>query len=163
MRSFRPTISDFSTSSERCSTRGHCRCSPGPRISKERGSLAKLALGYGRYLDLGRQIAEAEEVCRHENDPEMRSYAETELAALRGKEETEGEALRDLLYDRKAGATHAAVILEIRAGTGGDEAALLRAISTRCIAGSPNEWAGSSRYSTWKPPSSAGSAKFLSA
>ena len=45
-------------------------------LSKERGSLAKLALGYGRYLDLGRQISEAEEVCEHEADPEMRSYAE---------------------------------------------------------------------------------------
>ena len=93
-------------------------------LSKERGSLAKLALGYGRYLDLGRQISEAAEVCKHETDPEMRSYAEAELASLRGKEESEGEALRDLLYDRKAGAMHAAVILEIRAGTGGDEAAL---------------------------------------
>jgi peptide chain release factor 1 len=93
-------------------------------LSKERGSLAKLALGYGRYLDLSRQISEAEEVCKHETDPEMRSYAEAELASLRGKEESEGEALRDLLYDRKAGAMHAAVILEIRAGTGGDEAAL---------------------------------------
>ena len=38
-------------------------------LSKERGSLAKLALGYGRYLELGRQIAEAEEVCTHETDP----------------------------------------------------------------------------------------------
>ena len=93
-------------------------------LSKERGSLAKLALSYGRYLDLGRQISEADEVCKHETDPEMRSYAEAELAALRGEEESEGEALRDLLYDRKAGAMHGAVILEIRAGTGGEEAAL---------------------------------------
>ena len=54
----------------------------------------------------------------------MRSYAEGELQALRAKEEAEGESLRDLLYDRKAGAMHAAVILEIRAGTGGDEACL---------------------------------------
>ncbi len=93
-------------------------------LSKERGTLAKLALGYGRYLELGRQISEAEEVCKHETDSEMRSYAEAELATLRQKEEAEGESLRDLLYDRKAGAMHAAVILEIRAGTGGDEACL---------------------------------------
>ena len=38
--------------------RGRCAA-----LSKERGSLAKLALSYGRYLDLGRQISEAEEVC----------------------------------------------------------------------------------------------------
>jgi peptide chain release factor 1 len=93
-------------------------------LSKERGSLAKIALSYGRYLDLGRQISEAADVCSHESDAEMRAYAEAELSALKGKQETEGESLRDLLYDRKAGAVHAAVILEIRAGTGGDEAAL---------------------------------------
>ena len=79
-----------------------------------------------RYLELSRQIAEAEEVCAHENDAEMCTYAQAELTTLKGKQEHEGEALRDSLYDRKAGATHAAVILEIRAGTGGDEAALLR-------------------------------------
>ena len=28
-------------------------------LSKERGALAKVALSYGRYLDLGRQISEA--------------------------------------------------------------------------------------------------------
>ena len=31
-------------------------------LSKERGTLAKVAISYGRYLELGRQIAEAEEV-----------------------------------------------------------------------------------------------------
>jgi peptide chain release factor 1 len=93
-------------------------------LSKERGSMAKIAFAYGRYLDLGRQISEAEEVSSHETDAEMRAYAEAELTALKGKQEIEGEALRDLLYDRKAGAMHAAVILELRAGTGGDEAAL---------------------------------------
>ena len=47
-----------------------------------------------------------------------------ELETLRCDSKAEGEALRDLLYDRKAGAGHAALIVEIRAGTGGDEAAL---------------------------------------
>ena len=94
----------------------------------------------------------------------MRSYAESELAGLRGKEVSEGVGLRDLLYDRKAGAMHAAVILEIRAGTGGDEAArFARDLYARCTAGSPSEWAGSSRCSTWKRPSSGGSARFPSA
>ncbi len=54
----------------------------------------------------------------------MRSYAVGELEGLRKRHATEGEALRDLLYDRQAGADHAALIMEIRAGTGGDEAAL---------------------------------------
>jgi peptide chain release factor 1 len=93
-------------------------------LAKERGALAKLAVPYGRYLELGRQIAEAEVLYESENDPEMRSYAEGELAILRQRQAEEGEALRDQLYDRQTGADHAALIVEIRAGTGGDEAAL---------------------------------------
>jgi len=93
-------------------------------LAKERGSLAKVALPYGRYLDLSHQIAEAEALCDAEVDAEMRSYAETELEALRDRQREIGEALRDLIYDRQAGADHAAMIFEVRAGTGGDEAAL---------------------------------------
>jgi peptide chain release factor 1 len=93
-------------------------------LAKERGALAKLAVPYGRYLELGRQIAEAEVLYESENDPEMRSYAEGELATLRQRQAEEGEALRDHLYDRQTGADHTALIVEIRAGTGGDEAAL---------------------------------------
>jgi peptide chain release factor 1 len=93
-------------------------------LAKERGTLAKIALPYGRYLELGRQIAEAEQLFEGETDGEMRSYAEAELDALRARQAKEGEELRDMLYDRKAGAGHAALIVEIRAGTGGDEAAL---------------------------------------
>jgi peptide chain release factor 1 len=93
-------------------------------LAKERGALAKLAVPYGRYLALGRQIAEAEALCETEADAEMRSYLMGEIEALRGRQAQEGEALRDLLYDRQAGADHMALIVEIRAGTGGDEAAL---------------------------------------
>jgi peptide chain release factor 1 len=93
-------------------------------LAKERGALAKIAIPYGRYLDLGRQVADAEHLLVAETDPEMRSYAETELGALRARQHDEGEALRDLLYDQKAGANFAALIFEIRMGTGGDEAAL---------------------------------------
>jgi peptide chain release factor 1 len=91
-------------------------------LAKERGTLAKVALPYGRYLELGRAIAEAEALA--ETDPEMRSYAEAELDGLRARQAEVGDALRDLIYDREAGADHAAMIFEIRAGTGGDEAAL---------------------------------------
>jgi peptide chain release factor 1 len=93
-------------------------------LSKERGSLAKVAIPYRRYLDVSRQVAEAEQLMASEADAEMRTYAEAELATLRERHEQEGEVLRELLYDRKAGTTHAAIIVEIRAGTGGDEAAL---------------------------------------
>ncbi len=93
-------------------------------LAKERGSLAKVALPYGRYLDLGRQIEEAETLVEAETDPEMRTYAEAERDALKDQQRAVGDTLRDLIYDRQAGADHMAMIFEIRAGTGGDEAAL---------------------------------------
>ena len=64
------------------------------------GALAKVAIPYGRYLDLGRQIAEAEALREAEADPEMRAYAEAELDALRERQQEVGEALRDLIYDQ---------------------------------------------------------------
>ena len=93
-------------------------------LAKERSSLAKLAIPYGRYLELGQQIGEAESLCEAETDFEMRTYAEAELEALRIRQTEIGETLRDLLYDQKAGNDRAGLIIEIRAGTGGDEAAL---------------------------------------
>jgi peptide chain release factor 1 len=93
-------------------------------LAKERGTLAKIAIPYGRYLEVSRQLDEAEQLLASETDAEMRSYAEAELATLRARHEEEGEVLRDMLYDRTAGTGHAALIVEIRAGTGGGEAAL---------------------------------------
>jgi peptide chain release factor 1 len=93
-------------------------------LAKERGTLAKLALPYGRYLDLGREIAEAEALASAEPDHEMKQYYLAELEGLRARETEVGEMLRNALYDRVSGSDHASLILEIRAGTGGDEAAL---------------------------------------
>jgi len=101
-----------------------CNASQVNTLARERGSLAKIAIPYGRYMELSRLISEAEHLLASETDSEMRSYTEAELEGLRARHEQEGEALRDLLYDRKAGAVHAALIVEIRAGTGGGEAAL---------------------------------------
>lgn len=93
-------------------------------MAKERGILAKVAQPYSRYLELGRQMAEARAMLDAESDSEMRQYAEAELEVLRGREAEAGETLRDLIYDRQAGADRAGLIIEVRAGTGGDEAAL---------------------------------------
>ncbi len=93
-------------------------------LAKERGSLAKLAVPYGQYLDLGREIAQAEAMVAVEADFDMRAYAEAEREALRARHKEVGERLRDLLYDKAAGADRAGLIVEIRAGIGGDEAAL---------------------------------------
>jgi peptide chain release factor 1 len=93
-------------------------------LSRERGKLAKLALPYGRYLELNQKIAEIRELAEAADDPEMKAYAQTEIESLRAAESEVAESLRNLIYDRESDADHASLIMEIRAGTGGDEAAL---------------------------------------
>ena len=43
-------------------------------LSRERGTLAKIAIPYGRYLEIGRLVREAEALEAAETDYEMRSY-----------------------------------------------------------------------------------------
>lgn len=93
-------------------------------LAKERGTLAKLGEPYGRYLQFGRAIVEAEALAAAETDFDMREYAQAEISGLREQQKVVGEALRDALYDKTAGTDRAGLIVEIRAGTGGDEAAL---------------------------------------
>lgn len=93
-------------------------------LARERGSLAKVALPYQRYLDLGRQIEEAKALAASETDPELRRYVEEEVEQLQAARDRAAEDLSTLLYDREAGADRAGLILEVRAGTGGEEAAL---------------------------------------
>jgi peptide chain release factor 1 len=91
-------------------------------IAREHGSLAKLANKYRRFKNLNQQIAEANELLEH-GDGEMRELAEMELPTLRA----EREALWDELLDMTIGgedANRSRCVMEIRAGTGGDEAAL---------------------------------------
>ena len=93
-------------------------------LARERGVLAKVAIPFGRYLDLNEQIREAERFLVEASDPELVEYAQSELELLRHKESGAAEALRDVLYARQTDADHASLIMEVRAGTGGDEAAL---------------------------------------
>jgi peptide chain release factor 1 len=90
--------------------------------AREHGSLARLALKYRGFLDLERQIAEHEEM-RRDADADVRELAEAELPDLRGRREAEWEELVDLCSD-DADADRPRCIMELRAGTGGDEAAL---------------------------------------
>jgi peptide chain release factor 1 len=91
-------------------------------VAREHGSLAKLAKKYRKFKQITGQIAEAQQMIEGE-DAEMRELAEAELPQLR----EEREALWSELLEFTVGgedANRARVIMEIRAGTGGDEAAL---------------------------------------
>src|SRR5262245_46550741 len=91
--------------------------------AKEHGSLAKLVKPYLDYLSVSEEVKHAEELAAGEKDAEMRKYAEEELAALRSRQKALESKLEELyLVDPSEDFT--SVIMEIRAGTGGDEAAL---------------------------------------
>ena len=90
--------------------------------AREHGSLGKLAKKYRRFKELALQVAEAQQMVDGD-DAEMRELAEAELPQLR----TDREALWTELLDLTVGgedANRSRLIMEIRAGTGGDEAAL---------------------------------------
>lgn len=91
-------------------------------VAGEYGSLAKLCGKYRRFLRLNGEIKEAEEMIAG-SDPEMKVLAEAEIPDL--KKEREG--IWNELLDMTIGGSDSnrtSCIVEIRAGTGGDEAAL---------------------------------------
>ncbi len=96
------------------------------RVSKERSSLTSLVTAARRYDEVLQRIAEDTALVRNERDPELVGMAKAEIEELEvERARLEVELPRLLLppnpLDQKS------VIVEIRAGTGGDEAALFAA------------------------------------
>ena len=105
-------------------------------IMKERTGLEPAVRAYGSYLELKRHLEEARELA---SDPDMAEEARAEIADLTAKEGPMLEGLKMLLIppdpldDRN-------VMMEIRAGVGGEEAALfagdlLRMYQKYCLRG----------------------------
>jgi len=92
------------------------------KVAREHGSLARLAGKYRDLLAIERQIAGLEEVRRGE-DAELRSLVDAELPELEARREAEWDALSDLCGGDDD-AERRRCIVELRAGTGGEEAAL---------------------------------------
>jgi peptide chain release factor 1 len=92
------------------------------QAAKEHGRLAKSVKPYLEYKKVCEDVTHAEAL-RADGDPEMGKLAEEELARLVPQKEALQTRLEDLLLV-EPGEDFASVILEIRAGTGGDEAAL---------------------------------------
>jgi peptide chain release factor 1 len=91
-------------------------------VAREHGSLARLATKYRRFKQLNDEIAATVEMAEGA-DAEMRELAQGELPGLRGHREKLWEELLDMTIGGED-ANRARSIVEIRAGTGGDEAAL---------------------------------------
>jgi peptide chain release factor 1 len=92
------------------------------QAAKEHGTLAKLVKPYLEYRKLEAAVVEAEALAAGP-DPDLRLYAREELDRLRPQMEGLKSRLEELLLV-DPGEDFASVIMEIRAGTGGDEAAL---------------------------------------
>jgi len=92
------------------------------KLAKEHGSLARMVKPYQEYEKVAADIEQAEGLLQAESDPGMRHMIEEELAGLKPRRDALHAKLEDLLLAE--GEDFDSIILEIRAGTGGDEAAL---------------------------------------
>ncbi len=92
------------------------------RLAKEHGTLAKRVKPYLEYKKVSEDLNQAQALLDAETDPEMRQYAEQELSDLRSRQQALQTRLEDFVLAE--GETYDSLIMEIRAGTGGDEAAL---------------------------------------
>ncbi len=93
------------------------------KINKEYKKLQPIIETYERYQKVQDQLEGARSILAHEEDPELRQLARDEIAALEEQTEALEVALKELLVPRDP-EDEKDVIFEIRAGTGGDEAAL---------------------------------------
>lgn len=91
-------------------------------LSKEYAELEGVVQTYGRFLAVDDDLREAEEM-RRDADPDIRAMAEEEIAASAEARDRLEQDLQILLLPRDE-RDACNVFLEIRAGTGGDEAAL---------------------------------------
>lgn len=92
-------------------------------VAQEHAELAPIAAAGERYLRVKAQLAEAREVERTSDDAELVDLARAEIEALESEASSLAEQVRRMLVPRDPLADRAAVV-EIRAGTGGDEAGL---------------------------------------
>jgi peptide chain release factor 1 len=96
------------------------------KTAKAHSEIAEIVEKYREFKDLKKGIAESKAMLADEKDPEMRAYAQEELQKLEPRIAAIEEDLKVLLLPKDPN-DEKNVILEIRAGTGGDEATLFAA------------------------------------
>jgi len=93
------------------------------KLSKEYKDLEKIVQKYHEYQNILSNIDGAKELLSTEKDPDFRDMAKAELDELQPQRDELEEVLKQLLIPKDPNDEKNAV-LEIRAGTGGDEAAI---------------------------------------
>ncbi len=95
-------------------------------LSKEQADLEELVMAYRGYQSGQKELTEARSLAEETTDDEMRQMAEEEIEQLQERVDTQEAILKRLLTPKdKRDAKD--VIVEIRAGTGGEEAGLFAA------------------------------------
>ncbi len=92
-------------------------------LAKERSQLEPIVEEYLRYRRLRSDVEGHRDIIRNESDPELRELADAELGDLEQQLEASEQELKILLIPKDPNDSRN-VIVEIRAGTGGEEAAL---------------------------------------
>lgn len=93
-------------------------------LGKERSDLENLVTLYRGYKEISRELADTESLLGQEDsDPDMAELAHAEIETLKAKQHQKMEAIKHLLLPKDPN-DDKSVIIEIRAGAGGDEAAI---------------------------------------
>ncbi|TVQ39566.1 MAG: peptide chain release factor 1 [Spirochaetaceae bacterium] len=95
-------------------------------LMQEHAHLSELISCYRRYVEVQQELRDAGSMLDAESDPELRELAHEEIERL-GEHEQELERELKLLLVPRDPLDEKSSILEIRAGTGGDEASLFAA------------------------------------
>jgi len=111
------------------------------KTAKAHSELAEIVEKYREYKDLQRGIDESRTMLAEESDADLRAYAQEELTRLEARVQTLTDELKILLVPKDPN-DEKNVVLEIRAGTGGDEATLFAAEVFRMY----NRYAESQRW-----------------
>ena len=96
------------------------------KLMQEHSHLSEIVTEYQKYQQFSQEIKEAHVLIDEESDPEMREMAKEELKGLEASLKASETELKALLIPKDP-LDQKNIIMEIRAGTGGDEAALFAA------------------------------------
>jgi peptide chain release factor 1 len=93
------------------------------KLTRERASLLPLVEAYGKYKKVSKELEENKTLLDDESDEEIRKMAKEEVVRLQEEKAVLDQQLKLLLLPKDPN-DEKNIFLEIRAGTGGDEAAL---------------------------------------
>ncbi len=100
------------------------------QAAREQASLEETVTTFRQYQHVSKEADEAASMARDEPDPELQEFARAEEGRLRAQQRALESKLRDLLTPKDPLADRN-IIMEIRAGAGGDEASLFAGVLFR--------------------------------